>query len=146
MIYRLYFIASLIYVLLGIGHILSEFISRFFLNPKNNKLYADMSQYYIKVFGMERSIHEYMQGFSLTMGFLLFSFGALNVLIFYKGKELIVQYPFLSLFNSLSSMVIVILSVLYFHWPPIICYSISGFCFLMVYFKSRKQLSKTIFN
>jgi len=137
MIYKLYFIASLFYVLFGIGHILSEFISRFFLNPENNELYAEMSQYYIRVFGMDRSIHEYMQGFSLTMGFLLFSFGALNVLILHKGKELIERYRFLSLFNSLSSFIVVVLSVIYFHWPPIIGYAISGFCFFIVYLKIK---------
>lgn len=136
--YKLYFFASLNFVLLGIGHIAAEFISRLFLNPQDNDLYKAMSLYYIRIFGFSRSIHDYMEGFSLSMGFLMLIYGGLNLILLKKGKEYILESRAVNLFNASASIVIVILSVLYFHWPPIIFYSISTVSFFIVFLSIKK--------
>lgn len=137
--YKLYFFASLNFVLLGIGHIAAEFLSRLFLNPRDNDLYKAMSIYYIRIFGFSRSIHEYMEGFSLSMGFLMLIYGVLNLILLKIGKEFILESKAVTLFNASVCLVIVIISVLYFHWPPILLYSISTVSFFIVFLGIEKN-------
>lgn len=134
--YRLFFFASLVFVLLGIGHIIADLFISFFLNPNENDLYESMSLYYLNVFGFTRSIHELMKGFSLTMGFLLIAYGTLNLLLLKKAKELMVASSIINLVNAVVSTGLVALSVLYFHWPPIVGYSFSAVLFFILFVKN----------
>lgn len=137
---RLYFFASFIWVVLGIGHIMAEFISRYFLNPTNNLLYQSMSAFDIRIFGFTRSVLTYMHGFSLTMGLLMFVFGVLNLLFLKEAKDLVLKSEIILAFNGLTSLLICLLSIIYFHWPPIVLFFICGVCFFTIFFKNKKPI------
>lgn len=97
-----------------------------------------MSLYYLNVFGFKRSIHELMKGFSLTMGCMLMFFGVLNLMLLKMWKDQVATNPVLAILNSTASLVVLSLSLAYFHWPPIAGYLLSTLIFFVIFIRSIK--------
>jgi hypothetical protein len=138
--HRLYLFASSIWIILGIGHIIAEFIFRYFFNPTSNLLFKSMSTFDIRIFGFTRSVLTYMNGFSFTMGFLMLCFGILNLIVFQEAKELVLNSKKILICNGVISLIMSLLSIIYFHWPPIILFIFSGVCFFTIFFKNKKPI------
>lgn len=129
----LYFIASLVILLLGIGHILIELLSWYLLGPPDPKVFTVMLNHRISIFGMDRSLWEFMKGFSLTMGTLMVGYSIFNLLLWKRSRNIIKQNYWLSLSNAVLCLVVGVLSVIYFHWPPIIGFFISAILYFAEY-------------
>jgi arginine exporter protein ArgO len=98
-----------------------------------------MSIFKISVFGFTRSILTYFHGFSLTMGCLMIAIGTLNLLFLKEAEQQVLNSKLLSFINGAVALCIAGLSIVYFHWPPIILFLICSGCFFIIFYKNQKK-------
>jgi len=132
-----YIIASLIIATLGSGHVLIEFFSPWIVEKPYPQFYHTVTNFKLNMFGFTRSYEEFRKGFSLTMGVFMIAFGGFNFIVSKKSFGAIQSHPVLSLFNALLSLTVCILSILFFHWPPIIFFFIAFILYLWVFISIR---------
>ena len=112
-----FLIASWALLIGGIFHSLSDLLS-----PATDERIEVMNQMKVltsEVLGSEFNMLSFFQGFSLMMGLLTFGYGALNVLIIKSFRDNGVPHSIL-VFNTIITLMCVILSIKYFFIIPII--------------------------
>lgn len=133
----LYRIGSVLLMLIGVGHTMIHF-ARKGKDSAVGPVIQQMEAFKVDVAGMSRSLLELYEGFSLTMGTLLFFIGLQNFFlakslnIVYKEHSVVVIVPILIAGATFA------LSVRYFFLPPLV---LSFFAFL-VFMVSLWQLKK----
>ena len=141
--YTLYLLASLVFLVLGSCHLFIDAFPSFFIEPDPRQYYPLLEKYRLSAFGFSRNIFEFLKGFSQTMGVFMIFYGALNLVLLKTGKEFILSNNYILSLNSLLSVLLVVLSVFYFHWPPIILFSFSFVCYLIIALQNfRNQYEK----
>jgi hypothetical protein len=131
-----FMIASILILLLGIGHMIIELLSWYLLGPPDPQVLRTMFTHRVTVFGFTRTLREFMKGFSITMGTFMISYGSLNLIIWKKSLSIIQENSWISLWNAMVCFIVALLSVLFFHWPPIISFFLCSLLYLLEYFKS----------
>jgi len=132
---KLYKIASISFIALGILHITAHVIGN--LNPDKATLAIlnQMANHKIQLFG-EHSLLKFHTGFSLMMGFLLSAFGIQNLLVArIMNKKHLVS-------TIIITAIALVLSVTYFHLLATAFIFISLICYILSYKKLGQQLSQ----
>lgn len=139
---KLFLLASLVYVILGISHIATDVASHIF--PENflikEETAAVMKNTDVKIFGTTRSVYRYLAGFSNAMGMLMVFTGLLNIVIFIRIPEFISD-KYLLILNVLCSGALVIFSIIFFNLPPI--FFLSGSCFLYIFLLVKFSINES---
>lgn len=130
-----YKIASWSFIIVGIGHILTDLLSP--KTPQQNGFIETMKGFTIQLMGTETTIFSFYQGFSLMMGVLLFSYGLINLMILNNNKQPNLPTNILAL-NMIVSIICAVLSLLYFFIVPIALTSIAFLGFTLSFLR-RKQ-------
>lgn len=130
----IFLLASLSFLFLGIAHVMGHFIVMDEL--KGSMIYINMDSVEISVIGTEKSIVEFLNGFSITMGVLMIFIGLMNLFTWVRFNDEILKAPFLLLLNALLALTLALLSVFYFPWPPIIVFSLAFFAFSLLFIMS----------
>lgn len=132
---KLYKIASISFIALGILHITAHVIGN--LNPDKATLAIlyQMANHKIQLFG-EHSLLKFQTGFSLMMGFLLSAFGIQNLLVakIMNKKHLIS--------TIIITAIALVLSITYFHLLATAFIFSSLICYILSYKKLGQQLSQ----
>ena len=100
---------------------------------KESMIYINMDSVEISVIGTKKSIIEFLNGFSITMGILMIFIGLFNLFTWVRFKDEILKAPSLLLLNALLALTLALLSVFYFPWPPIIVFSLVFFAFSFLF-------------
>lgn len=129
-------IASWTLLLGGILHTVSDLLSP--ETPERNAIISQMKELTGIALGTEFNMYSFFQGFSLTMGLLLFGFGALNILILKNNQGAHLPSNILVL-NIIVSLIALTISLNYFFIIPII---LTGIPFLgyLISFVTRKKI------
>jgi hypothetical protein len=138
--YYCYILASAIIAILGSGHVLIEFFSPLMIEKPYPEFYHSVTSFKLNIFGFTRSYEEFRKGFSLTMGVFMIAFGGFNFILSKQSFDTIQNHPILSLFNAILALLVFVLSILFFHWPPIIFFFIAFILYLWVYISIRYKL------
>jgi hypothetical protein len=139
---KLYYkIGAWSFVLLGIIHLLAH-ISM----PKTAEqtvLSQSMEQFKINLFGSGTNVLDFYDGFSIIMGFILFSYGLLNLVLIKYNYSSASNFRPILLLNSLVSIITCALSIQFFFIiPPIALTTIASLAFVLAYIMSYKEEKK----
>ncbi len=118
-------------ILLGAMHLLSQLLRGNDLDPQLASTLAEMKATEIHVMG-KHTLLQFYNGFSLTMGFLLVAFGLQAWMIDNPGKRVILT-------NVFASVIIFVLTLIYFHVLASAFMLIAAICFTMSFIKSSRQ-------
>lgn len=108
-------IASWTLLIGGIIHTISDLLSP--ETPEKNEIIAQMKSFTGQVLGNEFNLFGFFQGFSFTMGLLLFGYGALNLLILKNNQDASIPSNVLIL-NIIITLISVLISIKYFFILP----------------------------
>lgn len=116
---KLFLIAALVYLILGILHVLGHFVVIYRL--KGSLAYRAMQLAEVDLFFIKRSVYRFLNGFSLTMGVLMIAYGVLNLLLLSQFSTVVYNRPVL-LFNGILALCIAVISLVFFVTAPIILF------------------------
>lgn len=131
-----YRIASWSFMLVGIGHTITDLTSPKTLTQK--EFILTMKSFAISILGTETSVFSFHQGYSLMMGLLLFGYGLLNLLVI-NNNAIYISRSILSL-NITVSLIAVILSLKYFFIVPVVFTSVALFGFTISFISKINEL------
>lgn len=120
-----------------------HFIILYAIGLPDPEIFQSMKDSYMSLFGFKRNLAQFMEGFSLTMGVFMFFYGGMNMILYRKAMELFFKVPFLFLWNGVLSLLVSILSMIYFHWPPVIIFCLSAILNTFLYFKFNHKKTNT---
>jgi hypothetical protein len=122
---KLYKIASIAFIVLGVLHTIAHIVGQLNLDEASLVVLNNMANHKIQLLG-EHSLLKFHTGFSLMMGFLLSVFGIQNLLV---TKTLNKKYLISTI---IITGIALILSIAYFHvlatsfiFTSLICYILS---------------------
>ncbi|MBX9850740.1 MAG: hypothetical protein K2X86_03175 [Cytophagaceae bacterium] len=139
--YKLYLFASLIFLIQGFCHLLIDALPALFLDPDPLQYYPLLDELRLNVFGTSRTMLDFLKGFSQTMGVFMVFYGGMNLILLKTGDEFILSNNYILFLNCILSALLVLLSVLYFHWPPVIFFSFSFVCYLIIVVQNLRKVS-----
>ncbi len=122
-------LGSILYMVLGTLHTLSHLLNGASDDSQLTDTLAKMEAASFQFMG-EHTLMQFYNGFSLTMGFLLFAFGLQAYMINQPDKRIIVT-------DILISMVILLLTVIYFHLLASAFAAAATICFTISLFGQR---------
>lgn len=132
----LFYLGTGAYIFLGIIHLIGHGIVVFEL--QESLIGFGMKTFEVNIFGMKNSIMSFLNGFSVSMAFLMIVYGSMNLLIV-KDKFRSSVY----IFNALVSATFVLFSFFWFDKLLVLLYSVLFLLFLWLlvfslFFSHRK--------
>lgn len=121
--------ASLQIVTAGL-HLIGHFSARDPANETEAQLLELMMSYRLDVGGVERTMMDLFQGFSLTFAVLLVYVGLLNLILLGHLRAGAKAFRWAALINLALTGVLVVVSALTFPLPPTVLFALSGLAFL----------------
>lgn len=125
---KLYKIASITFIVLGILHTMAHIVGNLNLDKTTLVVLNQMANHKIQLFG-EHSLLKFHTGFSLMMGLLLSAFGVQNLLV---AKIINKKYLISTIIITAIALV---LSIIYFHLLATAFIFISLICYILSYKK-----------
>lgn len=119
----LFYVGTGAYIFLGIIHLIGHVIV--VSDLQESLIGFGMKTFEVEIFGMKNSIMSFLNGFSVSMAFLMIVYGSMNVLIL-KDKFRSSVY----IFNSLVSATFALLSFFWFDKLLVLLYGILFLLFL----------------
>ncbi|BDS15220.1 LIC_13387 family protein [Aureispira anguillae] len=123
------------FILLGMAHFMGTLLFTQ-ENPKELAIAQAMEAHPVDLLGAQLNLLLLHQGFSLMMGFMVFSYGFINFLFLKSNPETIENNHLLALGNSLVASIALGLSIKYFFIIPIAFTGIACMSFVLMYLKS----------
>lgn len=123
---KLYRIGSVAFIILGALHITAHVIGNLNQDERTLSLFGQMEAYEIQLFG-NHNLLKFHNGFSLMMGFLISVFGIQNSIV---SKRPTKNYMISSI---IISLIMLGLSVWYFHLLATTFILVSLLCYLIAY-------------
>lgn len=123
------------FILLGLVHLAGTV---FFMqeDPKQLAIAQAMEAHPVDLLGTQLNLLLLHQGFSIMMGFMVFSYGFINFIFLKSSPENISNNQLLALGNSLVAGIALGLSILYFFIIPIALTGTACLSFVLLYIKS----------
>jgi hypothetical protein len=127
--------ASWSFVVVGIGHVATQILSP--KTPQQVEFIQKMEDFSVNLMGTETNLFSMYLGFSLMMGLMLFAFGWLNLLMLKNNQGHAIPTGIL-LFNMFTSLVSMVLSIVYLFIVPIVLTGLGfmGFTLSLLYKKT----------
>lgn len=117
-------VGSWSYILVGLGHLVTSMSVP--VTAERVEIIQAMKDFPIVMLGTESNLYLFHEGFSLMMGFLLFAYGLLNLLVVRKNK---IPSKDIIAVNIVVSLVALALSIRYFFIVPIFFLGTALLCF-----------------
>lgn len=136
----LYRTGSISMMIIGLGHI-SFHLAMIGKNPKSAYLIQQMRDYQVKVVGVSRSMLEFHEGFSFTMGALLFFIGLQHLLLSKNLRFLFDQNKKAVLLPIVIAGVVFVFSLKYFIIIPQALSFIAFGAYVFSYWKLGRELA-----
>lgn len=136
---KLYYkIGAWAFVFLGIIHLLAHISMP--KTPEQLILSQSMEQFKVNLLGSGTNVLDFYDGFSIIMGFILFSYGLLNLFLIKYNYNATSNFRPILLLNSLVAIIACVLSIQFFFIiPPIALTAIASLAFVLAYFMSYKE-------
>jgi hypothetical protein len=119
---KLFWIVNIIYLLSGLGHLAAHFFAMNLVEESFAGI--SLKLYNIGLLMDHRSLYDFLNGFSLTMGLSLAAIGILNLTVLYETGEAIFRSRLFLLVNTVTAVLIAIVSFTWFPLLVIIFYSV----------------------
>ena len=127
----LYMAGSAALVLVGAGHLATSLLMP--KTPAQETMVATMKGFVIDMPGTVTNLYQFHQGFSIMMGVLLISYGALAMLFVKAASiEAALRTPVLG-FNMLVALASLLLSIAFFFVVPIALTGVAFACYALAF-------------
>ncbi len=120
-------------------HMIGHFSAREPANDTEAQLLHLMENYHLDVGGVERSMMDLFQGFSLTFAALLLYVALLNLLLVGHLRTNAKSFRMATLVNLVLTAILVVVSALTFPIPPTVLFALSGLAFLAALAPGRTE-------